>query len=161
MAAVGTCDAALWEPAVQSWIAAAAALPERTAQVVRAARAAASAPPPEVPAQSLPEVPPQSPALPSAIPSATPPAAPRKAPPAGSRKPGRLIPARASDDDLAALLVPRLAAGEEVSTTRVVKLVREAADGRASIGHERAGKVLALARQKALPAVAPARRKRV
>lgn len=40
-------------------------------------------------------------------------------------------------------------AGEEVSPTRVVKIVREAAGGKASVGHDRAGKVLELAQGQA------------
>ncbi len=58
-----------------------------------------------------------------------------------------VIPSKASDEALAALLLPKLAAGEEVSQTRTVKIVREAAGGSTGIGPERAARVLALARR--------------
>jgi hypothetical protein len=143
----------LWEAAVETWIAAAVALPERTAEVVRAARAEASQSALATPAATPPEASPAPPAEVSAEASGEPSAVPREAPaerPAHpSRRPPRLIPKKATDDQLADLLVPLLEAGEDVSPTRVVKLVREAAGGRSSIGHDRAGRVLERANGKA------------
>lgn len=143
----------LWEAAVETWIAAAVALPERTAEVVRAARAEASQSVPATPAATPPETSPappaEAPAQASGEPAATPREAPAERPAQTSRRPPRLVPKKASDDQLADLLVPLLEAGEEVSPTRVVKLVREAAGGRSSIGHDRAGRVLERAGEKA------------
>ena len=72
-------------------------------------------------------------------------------PSGGSRERGSgraaIGPSKASDRDLADLLVPLLAKGEEVSQTRTVKIVREAAGGSTGIGPERAGRVLGLARR--------------
>jgi hypothetical protein len=131
--------AVVWEPAVEAWITSAVTLPERFSAVLAAARAEASAPPPAEASEGgsggTPEAPPEGVA---------------ETRPQASRHPSpkspRLVPARASDDDLAAIVAPLLAAGEDVSPTRVVKIVREHAGGRSSIGHERAGKVLDLAR---------------
>jgi len=142
--------ATVWEPAVEAWIAAAVTLPERTAEVLRAARAEASAPPPATPSQDPPAstagTPPgEASGSTAGTAGGTPAASPSQAPVTRGR---RLVPAKASDDDLAALIIPLLAEGD-VSPTRVVKVIREQAGGRASIGHERAGKVLALAAQQA------------
>lgn len=160
MEAVATGSATAWEPAVEAWIASAVALPERTREVLRAARAEASAPRPEAPSEAPPETPSQS--VPEALPAAPPealPAPPREASPEPPRKPSRpprstppkprrLIPSKASDEDLAAIIVPLLAEGD-VSPTKVVKTIKEKAGGKASIGHDRAKDVLALARDKA------------
>lgn len=156
MAAVETGRAAEWEPAVEGWIAAAVALPERVAQALAAARAEASAPP----LQALPEALPQVPSAPSAVPPEMPaaplpeaPPSPRpqpraEAPARPSRRPSRPVPRRASDADLADLLRPRLAAGDDLSPTGAIKIIGDAAGGK-SIGHERAKNVLALAREQA------------
>jgi hypothetical protein len=142
--------ATVWEPAVEAWIAAAVTLPERTAEVLRAARAEASAPvvagAPQDPSASTAAAPPggPSPEAPATHPATTP-ATPSRG---TSGKPRRLVPGKASDDDLAALIIPLLADGE-VTPTRVVKVIREHAGGKASIGHDRAGKVLALATEQA------------
>lgn len=142
MEAVGTGLASAWEPAVEAWIAAAAALPERAARALAQARAAASAPPAGGTAAATAEVPP---APPPGVPSE---ASPHPAP-VPSRRPSRVVPARASDGELAALLAPLLAQGRDLSPTGVVKAVRGASGGKGSIGHERAGRVLALARAEA------------
>jgi hypothetical protein len=155
MGAVATGRAAEWEPAVEGWIAAAVALPERFAESLRAAREEASASPREALAEALPERPaapagPPPRALPASPPEglpAAPPAPLGEAPARPSRRPARLVPARASDDDLAGLLMPRLAEGADLSATGAIKIIRDAAGGKGSIGHERAGKVLALARE--------------
>jgi hypothetical protein len=142
--------ATVWEPAVEAWVATAVTLPERTAEVLRAARAEASAPPPATPSRDpseevagtpLEEVP----ATPVGSTAETTSGDPSRG---ASAKPRRLVPAKASDDELAALITPLLTEGE-VSPTRVVKVIREHAGGKASIGHERAGKVLALAAEQA------------
>jgi hypothetical protein len=159
--AVETGSATEWEDAVETWIAAAVTLPERTREVLRAARAEASArplpDPSESPSAGTPETPSGTPsedasASTSDAPSATPPAAPSrtapKAPPKAPPKPRRLIPSKASDDDLAELIIPLLADGE-VSPTKAVKVIREAAGGKASIGHDRAKTVIALAQEQA------------
>ena len=137
--------AVVWEPAVEAWITSAVTLPERFSAVLAAARQEASAPPavaPEGGSGGTPEAPPEGIAE-----------APAKAPREPSRhsspKPPRLVPARASDEDLAALVAPLLVAGEEVSPTRVVKIIREQAGGKSSIGHERAGTVLGIALEQA------------
>lgn len=145
MAAVETGVATEWEPAVEAWVASAVALPERFSGTLAAARAEASAPSPAGPPASVPAPPPPAPAE---APRETAPEGPREPSPRPARKPSRLVPARASDADLADLLAPRISAGEDLSATGVVKAIREAAGGK-SIGHERAGKVLALARQQA------------
>jgi hypothetical protein len=137
--------AVIWEPAVEAWITSAVTLPERFSAVLAAARAEASAPPPagapeggsggtpEAPSERIAEVPAEAPREPS-----------RRS----SQKPPRLVPARASDEDLAAIVAPLLVAGEDVSPTRVVKIIREKAAGK-SIGHERAGTVLGIALEQA------------
>lgn len=112
-----------------------------------------AAPLPEAPASVSPE----APAAPSGGAPVTPPGglartspeALSEVPARPSPRPRRLVPARASDEDLAALLLPLLADGRELTPTGVVKVVREAAGGKHGIGHERAGKVLALATQQA------------
>jgi hypothetical protein len=151
--AVATGSAAAWEPAVEGWIAAAVALPERFSASLAAARAEASAAPPQPPAEALPEVPPAPSAAPPREVPASPPedsAAPRPEGPARPiRRPSRLVPARASDDDLAELLRPRLAAGVDLSATGAIKIIRDATGGKSSIGHDRAKQVLAVARDQA------------
>jgi hypothetical protein len=157
MAAVGTGAATEWEPAVEAWVASAVALPERFSGTLAAARAEASATPLVTPSASVPQpLPPALPEAPASVSQETPvtppgglPAALPAAPPRPSPRPRRLVPARASDEDLAALLLPLLADGRDLSPTGVVKAVREAAGGKSGIGHERAGKVLALAREQA------------
>jgi hypothetical protein len=158
--------ATIWEPAVETWITAAVVLPERFAGVLAAARAEASqstpvsAPggasggtasdPAGVPADA-------SGATPGSTPQGAPesiPAGPGITPARASRgtagRHARLIPSKASDDELADLVVPLLAKGA-VSKYRVIEAVREAAGGKGkpSIGDERAGKVLALAHERA------------
>lgn len=150
MAAVETGVATEWEPAVEAWITSAVVLPERFSATLAAARAEASAAPPATPSESAPQPPP--PALAERPREASP--APRAeaspaTPPRGHARLRRLVPARASDEDLAALLLPLLADGRELTPTGVVKVVREAAGGKHGIGHERAGKVLALAARQA------------
>ena len=142
--------ATVWEPAVEAWIASAVTLPERTAEALRAARAEASAPVSATPSQDpsagtggTPSG--EAPASTSDTPAASAPVTPSRG---ASARPRRLIPAKASDDDLAEIIAPLLAEGE-VSPTRVVKVIREHAGGKASIGHDRAGKVLALATEQA------------
>ena len=140
MAAVATGLAAEWEPAVETWIAAGVTLPERFSASLAAAREQALPQAPRAPSQApprdAPAPPPEAPQAPLA-----------EAPSRSSRKAPRLVPARASDADLADLLMPRLAEGGDLSATGVIKIVREAAAGKSSIGHERAVKVLALARE--------------
>jgi hypothetical protein len=134
----------VWEPAVETWIAAAVTVPERTAEVLRAARAEASAPPAGTAS-------PEAPAAPAGAPpggDSETSGGPARTAARGTSAKRRLVPSKASDDELAALLVPLLAAGT-VGPTRVVKVIREAAGGKASIGHERAVKVLALATSRA------------
>jgi hypothetical protein len=155
MAAVETADAARWEPAVQAWITAAVTLPARVAEALRAASAVRVATPSAEAPEDVPEPVAEETAESRRQGSAKPPRTPSGAP--SRRTPGRgsergsghalLVPARASDEDLAALVVPLLAKGEEVSQTRTVKIVREAAGGKTGIGPERAGRVLDLARR--------------
>jgi hypothetical protein len=159
MAAVGTCDAAAWEPAVQTWITAGVTLPARVAEALRAASAVRTATPsaeaPEAPAGALPEPVSSETAEPlrrgPARASRTPSATPSRGTSGGTRERGSgqppVVPSKASDEDLAALIIAKLAKGEEVSQTRTVKIVREAAGGKTGIGPQRAGRVLELARR--------------
>jgi hypothetical protein len=75
--AVNTGNATEWEPAVETWIAAAVALPERTAEVLRAARAEASRSTPASTPEATPEDAPEpvssaAPDTPAAVPEARP-----------------------------------------------------------------------------------------
>lgn len=149
MEAVASGNATEWESAVEAWIGTAVALPERTREVLRAARAEALARPLPTPAESLSGTPSGgTPGTPSETPAdGTPealPEAPPKPPSRRTPKPPRLIPSKASDADLAGLIVPLLAEGE-VSPTKVVKVIKEETGGKSSIGHERAKTILALA----------------
>jgi hypothetical protein len=151
MAAVETADAARWEPAVQAWITAAVTLPGRVAEALRAASAPLAVTPSEVAPEPLPGGAPEPLREDSAKSSRAPSGTSSRQGSArrserGSARP-LLVPAKASDEELAALIVPRLAKGEEVSQTRTVKIVREAAGGKTGIGPERAGRVLDLARR--------------
>ena len=73
----------------------------------------------------------------------TPEALPKAAP-----RPRRVVPSKAADDELADIVLPLFDDGSEVTRYRVVKAIREAAGGKASIGDKRAGEILELARRK-------------
>ena len=176
-AAVETCDAATWEPVVQAWITAAVTLPSQVGKALRAASVAAAATPSEGAGGTPEEAPGTPLAGTSEPPSKEaaeplPAAHPNPSPALAAHRPGRgprtlrgvpanssdgsrgrgsgeaaIVPSKASDRDLADLLVPLLAKGEEVSQTRTVKIIREAAGGSTGIGPERAGRVLGLARR--------------
>jgi hypothetical protein len=60
----------------------------------------------------------------------------------------RVVPSKASDEDLAELVLPLFADGSEVTKYRIIKAVREASGGKAGIGDKRAGEILELARRK-------------
>lgn len=72
---------------------------------------------------------------------------PRSAPDGTARK-RRVVPAKATDDELAELVLPLFEDGSEVTKYRVIKAIKAAAGGKASIGDKRAGDVLELARRK-------------
>lgn len=112
--------ATVWEPAVEAWIASAVALPERTAEAVRAARSeAARSTPPGVP-EPAPQAPPVSE---PGVPEATPQARPRARSAHASRPALRLTAARSrsmSPDKLAEHVEAMLDAyGPDVSVNRV------------------------------------------
>ena len=176
MGAVESGDAALWERSVEAWVTAAVVLPERFARVLEAARAEASRSAPAVTSGSAPatasgaaasgttETPGGTSAgRPASDPrsdSESAPAAPQGTTAATSRgnagRHARLNPSKATNDQLADLVVPLLAKGH-VSKYAVIEAVREAAGGKGkpSIGDQRAGDVLALARQRAGATVTP------
>ena len=58
------------------------------------------------------------------------------------------MPSKASDDELAELVLPLFADGSEITKYRIIKAVREASGGKAGIGDKRAGEILELARRK-------------
>ena len=177
MSAVESLDAAVWEPVVQAWITAAVTLPGQVGKALRAASAATAATPSEAaaatpgevfgtPSGDTPEPPSAETAepLPAVLANPSPALAARRSergprtlrgvpanPSHSSRERGSgeaaVVPSKASDRDLAGLLVPLLAKGEEVSQTRTIKIVREAAGGSTGIGPERASRVLDLARR--------------
>jgi hypothetical protein len=78
---------------------------------------------------------------------ATPAATVKPAAPASAR-PNRLVPSKASDDELAEVVLPLFEGGAEVTRYKVVKAIRGAAGGKAGIGDERADRVMELARRK-------------
>lgn len=132
-----------WEPAVETWITRSLTLPEGVAAQLAAAREAASqsavrsepGSASEVPAIAPPGVPAETPRSASAAPS-------RSA--SGKR---RLVPSKASDDELAELLLPLFDGPDDVKKYGVIKAVKEASGG-AGIGDKRAGEILELARRK-------------
>jgi hypothetical protein len=85
--------------------------------------------------------------LSASVPGITTPATPDTTPKAAP-KPRRVVPSKASDDELAELVLPLFDDGSEVTKYKVVKTVREAAGGKAGIGDKRAGDILELARRK-------------
>ena len=132
--------ATAWEPAVETWIAAAVAIPERTAEILRAARAEASA----HTSSSTPEPAPEAAAAPA---SGTPSSAPAARPQA-SAKPARtpalkLTAARSrgmSADTLAEHVSAMLDAyGDAVSVNRIKADL--------SVGTEKAKAALEIARR--------------
>lgn len=158
-------NATEWEPAVEAWIAAAVALPERTRAVLDAARAEAlahpAASPSETPSGGTSETPSEVLAGGSARPSGTPSQSTPAGPSRGTRtppKPRPIVPRKCTDEQLADLIVPLLADGE-VTPNRVVTVIREKAGGKASIGFDRAKIVLALAEQQAARVVPIGERK--
>ncbi|MGH3272348.1 MAG: hypothetical protein ACRDN1_25280 [Trebonia sp.] len=176
MAAVETGDAARWERSVEDWITAAVVLPERFAGVLAAARAEASQGAPGRTARSVAQATSgagtsgtaeadggtyagHSASAPRIAAGSTP-AEPKDAPAANSRgnagRHARLIPSKATNEQLADLVVPLLADGA-VSKYAVIEAVREAAGGKGkpSIGDKRAGDVLTLARERAGATVTP------
>lgn len=166
MAAVESCDAARWERSVETWITAAVVLPERFAGVLAAARAEASqsapAGAPDVTSGVTGNEAAGVPADASGVtPGSAPQSAPESAPAVRGVTPGRasggasgrharLVPSKATDEELADLVVPLLAKSP-VSKYRVIEAVREAAGGKGkpSIGDKRAGDVLTLAQERA------------
>ena len=135
--------ASKWEPAVEAWVTRSLALPEGVSAQLAAAREAAS----RSAARSEPA---DVPAVPPAVTPKTAASAPRSAPASASRSDAarrRVVPSKASDDELAELVLPLFADGSEVTKYRVVKAVREAAGGKTSIGDKRAGEILELARR--------------
>lgn len=73
-------------------------------------------------------------------------------------KRSRVVPSKASDDELAELVLPLFEDGSEVTKYRVIKTVREAAGGKAAIGDKRAGDILELARRKRVVPIEQRRR---
>jgi hypothetical protein len=158
--------ATIWEPAVETWITAAVVLPERFAGVLAAARAEASQSAPASVSQGAPEdaaggIGGALAGVPADAPGSAPRSAPQSAPATRAVTPGRasggasgrharLVPSKATNEELADLVVPLLAKGA-VSKYRVIEVVREAAGGKGkpSIGDERAGAVLSLAHERA------------
>ena len=171
MTAVESCDAARWERSVETWIMAAVVLPERFRTVLAAARAEVSQGAPASASQSVlagtsggtGSAPAGAPAdasgtapgnAPQGAPESTPAVrgvTPGRASGGASGRHARLVPSKATNEELADLVVPMLAKGEQVSKYRVIEAVREAAGGKGkpSIGDQRAGDVLALARERA------------
>ena len=71
-----------------------------------------------------------------------------KATPQIAPKAHRVVPSKASDDELAELVLALFDDGSAVTKYAVIKKVRDAAGGKASIGDKRAGDILELARRK-------------
>jgi hypothetical protein len=158
--------ATVWEPAVEAWITTAVVLPERFAGVLAAARAEASQSAPASVIRSALEVAPggigsDPGGVPADASGTAPGSVPQSAPAARgvtsgrasggtSGRHARLVPSKATNEELADLVVPLLAKGA-VSKYRVIEVVREAAGGKGkpSIGDERAGAVLSLAHERA------------
>lgn len=149
--AIGEGGASRWEPVLESWITRSLALPEGVAAQLAAAREAASqgavrsdsgtttesasAVPPEM----APVVTPEPPAVSS-----------RSASPGASRSASgkrRVVPSKASDDELAELVLPLFDGPGEVKKYGVIKAVKDASGG-AGVGDKRAGGILDLARRK-------------
>ncbi len=136
--------AAGWEAEVTTWVTTALALPEHVAanlENTRAAIAVSNADSSAATAEVTTE-PPAAVTTPDA-PVVTP-----KTTPDVPAKPRRVVPARASDDELAELVLPLFEDGSEVTKYRVIKAIKAAAGGKTGIGDERAGRILELARRK-------------
>ena len=59
-----------------------------------------------------------------------------------------MVPSKASDDELAELVLPLFDGPDPVTRYKVVKAIREAAGGKSGIGDERADRIMELARRK-------------
>lgn len=87
-------------------------------------------------------------AVPPVVPPPAAPVVTPKTTPEVAAKPRRLVPARASDDELVELVLPLFEDGSEVTKYKITKKVKETAGGKTGIGDERAGRILELARRK-------------
>jgi hypothetical protein len=140
-----------WEEAVTAWVTTALAIPGHLAASLDGAFAATPVPIPV--ASDADTIVATASAPPVAMAKDTPTVAAKA--PAKSRP---LVPSKATDDELAELVLPLLDGPDPVTRYKVVKTIREAAGGKAGIGDDRADRIMDLARRKRVVPIEARRR---
>jgi len=148
-----------WEDEVTTWVTTALALPAHIAANLENTRAAiATGISADSPVASGAATPADATEPPSAATRPSPPVATPKAAVPASAKPRRMVPSKASDDELAELVLPLFGGPGPVTRYKVVKAIREAAGGKAGVGDERADRIMELARRKRVVPIAERKR---
>lgn len=142
-AGVSDGGASRWEPAVEAWITRSLALPEGVSALLAAARAEAS----ETTLQSDPRSVPESALVVAAeVPPAVTPEVPTKVPPAVTPKTRRVVPAKASNDTLADLILEHSEDPAGLNPYQVNKILKAHCGGK-GVGEARASLLVDLAQR--------------
>ena len=133
-----------WEEPVTEWVTTAMALPVSIAANLENTRAAISRSADEAAPVSIDK---SAPVVPTQAPAVTSTEAVTEKPAQASTRKRRIVVSKASDDELAEIVMPLFEDGSEVTRYKVMKAIEEASGG-TRIGYPRVEKIMELARRK-------------